>query len=232
MPHVIAEPTGAAKKVVVVGAGPAGLEAARVSARARAQGRAVRSRRQAGRADRCWRPSCSAGARSSASPTGWRRRSQRSASIAGSTPMPRPRDVLAEDPDIVVIATGGLPNAGRLQFGAELATSSWDVLRRPGRRSAPEVLLFDDHGGHEGLTLAEFVVNQGAKLEYVTPERVDRRRCRRAQLPGLLQGALRREGDDHPQSPAEGHPARRQQAGRDAFTTTTTSRRPSAASTR
>ncbi len=42
--------TGARKKVVVVGAGPAGLEAARVSRGARAQGRAVRSRRQAGRA--------------------------------------------------------------------------------------------------------------------------------------------------------------------------------------
>jgi hypothetical protein len=36
---------------------------------------------------------------------------------------------------------------------------------------APEVLVFDDHGGHEGLTLAEFAIDQGAKLEYVTPER-------------------------------------------------------------
>src|SRR5690606_25866009 len=32
MPHVVARTTGPAKKVVVVGAGPAGLEAARVSA--------------------------------------------------------------------------------------------------------------------------------------------------------------------------------------------------------
>jgi hypothetical protein len=37
---------------------------------------------------------------------------------------------------------------------------------------APEVLVFDDHGGHEGSTLAEYVVNQGAKLDYVTPERL------------------------------------------------------------
>jgi N-methyl-L-proline demethylase len=80
-------------------------------------------------------------------------------------------DVLAEEPDIVVIATGGVPNAGRLQFGADLATSSWDVLGAQ-VPVAPEVLVFDDHGGHEGSTLAEFVVNQGAKLEYVTPERL------------------------------------------------------------
>ncbi len=79
-------------------------------------------------------------------------------------------DVLAEDPDIVVIATGGLPNAGRLKFGAELATSPWDVLAGQAP-VAPEVLLFDDHGAHEGLTLAEFAVNQGARLEYVSPER-------------------------------------------------------------
>ena len=78
--------------------------------------------------------------------------------------------MLAEDPDIVVIATGGLPNAGRLKFGAELATSSWDVLAGQ-VPVAPEVLLFDDHGGHEGLTLAEYAINQGAKLEYATPER-------------------------------------------------------------
>jgi NADPH-dependent 2,4-dienoyl-CoA reductase/sulfur reductase-like enzyme len=80
-------------------------------------------------------------------------------------------DVLAEDPDIVVIATGGLPNAGRLKFGAELATSPWDVLAGQ-VPVAPEVLLFDDHGGHEGLTVAEFAINQGARLEYVTPERM------------------------------------------------------------
>jgi hypothetical protein len=80
-------------------------------------------------------------------------------------------DVLAEEPDIVVIATGGLPNAGRLKFGAELATSPWDVLAGQAP-VAPEVLVFDDHGGHEGLTLAEYAVNQGARLEYVSPERM------------------------------------------------------------
>jgi hypothetical protein len=170
MPHVVPKSTGPAKKIVVVGAGPAGLEAARVSA---LRGHKVVLFEAADK------------------PGGQillAAKLQRRREIVGiaewlasevealgvdcrfNTYAEAP-DVLAENPDIVVIATGGLPNAGRLQFGADLATSPWDVL---GSQApvAPEVLVFDDHGGHEGSTLAEFVVNQGAKLEYVTPERL------------------------------------------------------------
>jgi N-methyl-L-proline demethylase len=169
MPHVIAPSTGAKKKVVVVGAGPAGLEAARVSA---ARGHKVvlfeaadkpggqvllaaklqRRREIVGIVD--WLVA-------EIEQLGVERRFNTYAEAS---------DVLAENPDIVVIATGGLPNAGRLKFGAELATSPWDVLAGQ-VPVAPEVLLFDDHGAHEGLTLAEFAVNQGAKLDYVSPER-------------------------------------------------------------
>jgi NADPH-dependent 2,4-dienoyl-CoA reductase/sulfur reductase-like enzyme len=169
MPHVITPTAGAKKKVVVVGAGPAGLEAARVSA---ARGHQVVLFEAADK------------------PGGQvllAAKLQRRREILGivewlasevrlldvdcrfNTYAEAP-DVLAENPDIVVIATGGLPFAGRLKFGAELATSPWDILAGQ-VKVAPEALLFDDHGAHEGLSLAEFVVDQGAKLEYVSPER-------------------------------------------------------------
>jgi 2,4-dienoyl-CoA reductase-like NADH-dependent reductase (Old Yellow Enzyme family) len=170
MPHVIPPTTGAKKKVVVVGAGPAGLEAARVSA---ARGHKVVLFEAADKP----------GGQVLLAAKLQRRREivgivdwlaaeveQLGVDCRYNTYAEAP-DVLAEEPDIVVIATGGLPNAGRLKFGAELATSPWDVLAGQAP-VAPEVLVFDDHGGHEGLTLAEYAVNQGARLEYVSPERM------------------------------------------------------------
>ena len=169
MPHAIPPTTGAAKKVVVVGAGPAGLEAARVSA---ARGHKVVLFEAADK------------------PGGQvllAAKLQRRREIVGIVEWlaaevqlldidcrfnayAEAPEVLAETPDIVVIATGGLPFAGRLKFGAELATSPWDVLAGQAP-VAPEVLVFDDHGAHEGLSLAEFAVDHGARLEYVSPER-------------------------------------------------------------
>ena len=80
-------------------------------------------------------------------------------------------NVLAEAPDVVVIATGGIPNTSFLAEGEELAVTSWDILSgqaAPGR----DVLLFDDNGAHPGASCAEFLARAGAKLELVTPERV------------------------------------------------------------
>jgi 2,4-dienoyl-CoA reductase-like NADH-dependent reductase (Old Yellow Enzyme family) len=169
MPHVIPPASGPKKKVVVVGAGPAGLEAARVSA-ARAHQvvlfeAADRPGGQVLLAAKLQRR------REIVGIVEWLAAEVQLADVdcRFNTYAEAP-EVLAENPDIVVIATGGLPFAGRLKFGAELATSPWDVLAGQAP-VAPEVLLFDDHGAHEGLSLAEFVVDQGARLEYVSPER-------------------------------------------------------------
>ncbi len=79
-------------------------------------------------------------------------------------------DVLAERPEIVFIATGGLPNLAFLDAGADLVTTSWDIL--PGAvKPADNVLLFDDNGADAGLTIAEFIAEAGSRLEIVTPER-------------------------------------------------------------
>jgi NADPH-dependent 2,4-dienoyl-CoA reductase/sulfur reductase-like enzyme len=78
--------------------------------------------------------------------------------------------VLAEKPDVVIIATGGLPHTEVLISGNELVDSTWDIISgavKPGKN----VLLFDDAGDHAALQAAEVVGASGAKLEVMTPDR-------------------------------------------------------------
>ena len=37
-------------------------------------------------------------------------------------------DVLAEAPDVVILATGGVPNTAVLTSGNDLVVSTWDIL--------------------------------------------------------------------------------------------------------
>ena len=80
-------------------------------------------------------------------------------------------DVMAEAPDVVVIATGGVPDPAFLAEGADLAVTSWDILSGQ-VAPARDVLLFDDNGAHPGASCAEFLARAGARLEFVTPERI------------------------------------------------------------
>jgi NADPH-dependent 2,4-dienoyl-CoA reductase/sulfur reductase-like enzyme len=81
------------------------------------------------------------------------------------------RDVFALEPDLVVIATGGLPQVPELEDGADLVATTWDVL---GGDVTPrgDVLLFDDNGTHSAMSAAELIARSGARLEIVTPERM------------------------------------------------------------
>ncbi len=82
-----------------------------------------------------------------------------------------PEDVLELDPDVVIVATGGLPQLPELEAGAERLVTSWDVL---GGDVTPtgDVLFFDDNGTHSALSAAELIARSGASLEIVTPERM------------------------------------------------------------
>jgi thioredoxin reductase len=71
-------------------------------------------------------------------------------------------DVLAFDPDVVIVASGGLPNFGDLG-GEELCLSTWDILSgdvKPGQR----VLVYDGTGRHEALSCAEFLADKAATV--------------------------------------------------------------------
>jgi len=79
-------------------------------------------------------------------------------------------DVVEFSPDVVIVATGGLPHTEVCASGNELVVSSWDIISgdvNPGKR----VLIYDDAGDHAGLQAAEAASKAGASVEIVTPER-------------------------------------------------------------
>lgn len=169
MPHVIAPTSGARKSIVIVGAGPAGLEAARVSAErghkvvlfeaAKEPGGQLRLAVQVKRRKELigiidWRTS----------------QCERLKVDMRLNTYAEGADVTALGPDIVIIATGGLPTKQTIEEGAELAVSSWDILSGDAK-PAEDVLLFDDNGAHPGLAAAEFIAGSGSKLELISPER-------------------------------------------------------------
>jgi len=170
IPHAIPRSTGPQRTVVVVGAGPAGLEAARVAAERGHRVVLMEAADQPGGQVRI-----AAGLprrRELIGITDWRAEECGRLGVDMRFNLfAEAADVLAETPDVVFVATGGLPNTSFLSEGEDLVTSSWDILTgtaKPGQ----EVLLFDDNGAHPGVSAAEAIARSGARLEYVTPERM------------------------------------------------------------
>jgi hypothetical protein len=168
MPHTI-PPADRARRVVIVGAGPAGLEAARVAAERGhrvtvfeaqpAPGGQIRLTAQNQRRKEMigiieWRMAqCAA----------------RDVEFRFNT-WAEAADVIAENPDVVIIATGGLPHTEVLEQGNDLVVSSWDLISgdvKPGK----QVLVYDDAGDHAGLQAAEVAAHAGASVEIMTPDR-------------------------------------------------------------
>ncbi len=78
--------------------------------------------------------------------------------------------VLEQAPDVVVIATGGLPNGVALKRGEHLARTAWDILSGDTKPGA-NVLVYDDAGDHAGLQAAELIAAAGARVEIMTADR-------------------------------------------------------------
>ncbi|MCX2684674.1 NADH:flavin oxidoreductase [Pseudomonas sp. DCB_AW] len=168
MPHVIPKAVRQ-RKVVIIGAGPAGLEAARVSAErghnvvvyeaANNPGGQIRLTAQSTRRHEM------------ISIIDWRMAQCEQLGVVFHFNQWAEADtILAENPDVVIVATGGLPHTEILISGNDLVTSAWEIISgdiKPGKN----VLIFDDAGDHPGLQAAEFIASTGANLEIMTPDR-------------------------------------------------------------
>ncbi|MBN3723898.1 NADH:flavin oxidoreductase [Burkholderia sp. Ac-20379] len=167
-PHDV--PRAAAKrKVVIVGAGPAGLEAARVAGerghdvvvfeamndpggQIRLTTQTARRKEMIGIVD--WRMA----------------QCERLGVRFAFNTYADASTISDEQPDIVIVATGGMPHTEVLREGNEHVVSSWDILSgdvKPGRN----VLIYDDAGDHAALQAAEIIAQAGGKVEVMTPDR-------------------------------------------------------------
>ena len=167
MPHAIPRAAGR-RRAVVVGGGPAGMEAARVLAH---RGHEVILLEAADRLG---------GQIVLAAKAGWRRDLGGIADWLGSE-----IDVLGVsvqlgtfadatmvadmNPDIVIVATGGVPDC-EWAGGDAPVLSTWEVLSRTDPLQG-EVLIHDATGASQAASAAQHMSGQGAKVEIATPDR-------------------------------------------------------------
>ena len=169
MPHEITEKTKEKKRIIVVGAGPAGLEAARVCS---ARGHDVvvyealdSPGGQINLLSRSKRRKDMIGI------IEWRLAECEKFNVKINYNVLADKEmILSQNPDVIIIATGGVPNLNNIQEGSDLAISTWDIISG-NANIEEEVVIYDDNGSYPGLQAAEIIANHGSKLEIVTPER-------------------------------------------------------------
>lgn len=159
------------RKVVVVGAGPAGLEAAHVAAKRGHDVTVLEASSEPGGQvnllvanDR---------RRDLAGAVDWRVDQARQHGVEFRFGvLADEKVVLGLKPDVVVVATGGLartPHEAGLHL-AEQVEDIWTVFEQPRRRYGT-VLLFDDDGRYPSLDAVEVLAKAGNAVVYASPER-------------------------------------------------------------
>jgi 2,4-dienoyl-CoA reductase-like NADH-dependent reductase (Old Yellow Enzyme family) len=207
LPQVIEPTTGDIRHVVVVGGGPAGMEAARVAAERGHRVTLLEATPQLGgqlllaaRAD--WR-------RDMISIVDWRVAELEHLGVqVHYNTYADGAAVLEFKPDVVIVASGGLPNFGDLD-GEQHCCSVWDILSGD-VKAEPRVLVYDGTGRHEALSCAEHLAGEGATVTLAAiddrvgadmgyAERASHRKqlyLKRVQTrPDLVLKSVRREGE-------------------------------------
>lgn len=164
-----AEKADQRKKIVIVGAGPAGLEAARIAAERGHEVVVFEAANDPG--GQILLTAQSHRRKEMISIIEWRMAQCEKLGVVFHFNSWADADtVLAEAPDVAIIATGGLPHTEILSSGNDYVVSAWDIISgdvKPGTN----VLIFDDAGDHAALQAAEVLANAGAQVEIMTPDR-------------------------------------------------------------
>ncbi|MEO9780417.1 MAG: NADH:flavin oxidoreductase [Sedimentitalea sp.] len=158
------------RNVVIVGAGPAGLEAARISAERGHQVTVLEAQSDPG------------GQVVYAARIPWRQNMigitrwlyDRCVSLGVDfrfNTYAEAEDVMELVPDVVILAVGGMPESGQIDGGEMLGNSAWDVLSGEIPLGS-KVLVYDETGGQSGPTVAEFIAGNGSQVDIVTPDRM------------------------------------------------------------
>jgi NADPH-dependent 2,4-dienoyl-CoA reductase/sulfur reductase-like enzyme len=165
LPQVVEASSGDKKHVVVVGGGPAGMEAARVAAERGHRVTLLEATPQLGgqlllAARASWR-------RDMISIVDWRVSELEALAVeVHYNTYVDGAEVLAFDPDVVIVASGGLPNFGDLD-GAEHCNSVWDMLSGD-VKAEKRILVYDGTGRHEAVSCAEQLAIDGASVTLAT----------------------------------------------------------------
>ena len=170
-PNIIS-PSTVKKKIVVVGAGPAGLEAARIAGerghevvvfeaapdpggQIRLCAKSERRKDMLGIID--WRVEQCA-----------KKNVKFNFNVVAES-----QDVLDEKPHTIIIATGGMPNLELFETKKDLENvyTSWDIISGDIKLS-DNILIYDEAGDHTGMQSAEIAIKEGSTVEFMTPDRL------------------------------------------------------------